>query len=148
MNASLTLIASLFLNQYRDVLITYVTCPTSKAGMGEHLQLLAALLCQPRRFWPGLGPNSVAVYTAKTFLKQWPRVALPFLASIPLTGFGVPPQTLSNGNCFITHRKYNQLMDRSLTDLLFSPRHFFQSLAPATACQLMHAHGYPKQRHM
>lgn len=52
MKASLTLIASLFLNQYRDILITYVTCPTSKAGMGGHHQLLAALLYQPRKFRP------------------------------------------------------------------------------------------------
>lgn len=105
-------------------------------------------LCFTNPEGSGLRPTSVAVYTAKTFLKQWPRAVLPFLASIPLTGFGVPPQTLSNGNCFITHRKYNQLVDRILSNLLFSPRHFFQSLSPATACRLMHAHGHPKQRHM
>lgn len=113
-----------------------------------HLQLLAALLCQPRSFKLGLGLdlcNCLHCQDSSQAIAQ-SCVALPHRHSTRWPA-GFPPQTLNNSDLFTMHRKQSQLMDRIFSNLLFSPRHFFKSLAPATACRLMHTCGHPKQMH-
>lgn len=104
MNVSLTLTASLFLNQHRVILITYVTCPPSKASVGEHHQLLALPMDPEDLGWGWVLPLQLSTLQ-RLFSSHGPGLCYPTSPAFHSLALGVPLQTLSNGNLCTTRRK-------------------------------------------